>query len=224
MQSSLLSNQQVIGSAQLAPRPCSCSRQPLLHRSRRSCKVQAASNSNVFGDGSQYRELQQQGGPSYARPSWHPLLFRAPGSRSYEASIRSYYENVWNDGCVELLDELAAPGVVYSDTMGLVEDAFGISGLQDVIQEFQASHPLLKVLMDDLIIDEERRTVSAFFTATAAHLLPSREGVPATGHVSTVQGVDRFQFDRQGRCTSIQSTRQRFTDEEGLQLIDWDTA
>jgi hypothetical protein len=92
-----------------------------------------------------YRELQQQGGPSYARPSWHPILFRAPGSRSYEASIRSYYQDVWNEGCVELLDELAAPGVVYSDTMGFVEDAFGISGLQDVVQEFQASHPLLKV-------------------------------------------------------------------------------
>jgi hypothetical protein len=107
--------------------------------------VQAATNSHVFDDGTDYRELQQQGGPSYARPSWHPLLFRAPGSRSYEASIRSYYEDVWNEGCVELLDELAAPGVVYSDTMGLVEDAFGISGLQDVVQEFQASHPLLKV-------------------------------------------------------------------------------
>jgi hypothetical protein len=79
-------------------------------------------------------------------------------------------------------------------------------------------------LQDDLVIDEERRTASAYFTATAAHLLPSPEGVPATGHVSTVQGVDRFQFDRQGRCTSILSTRQRFTDEEELQLIDWDTA
>jgi hypothetical protein len=50
-----------------------------------------------------------------------------------------------NDGCVEALDQLAAPGVVYSDTLGYVEDAFGISGLQDVVQQFQASHPLLKV-------------------------------------------------------------------------------
>ncbi|KAF6262243.1 hypothetical protein COO60DRAFT_1636107 [Scenedesmus sp. NREL 46B-D3] len=143
---------------------------------------------------------------------------------SYEASVRSYYEDVWSNGCVEVLDELAAPGVVYSDTLGCVEDAFGVSGLQDVVQQFQASHPLLKVLVDDLIIDEEHRTASAFFTATAAHLLPGPAGVPATGHVSTVQGVDRFRFDRQGRCTSIQSTRQRFADEEELQLTDWDSA
>lgn len=61
------------------------------------------------------------------------------------------------------------------------------------------------------------------YTATAAHLLPSREGVPATGHVSTVQGMDKFRFDRFGLCTSIQSYRQRFADEEELQLIDWDT-
>eukprot|EP00882_Tetradesmus_deserticola_P004427 GHRQ01004671.1.p1 GENE.GHRQ01004671.1~~GHRQ01004671.1.p1 ORF type:complete len:219 (+),score=32.68 GHRQ01004671.1:154-810(+) len=218
MQAAQLSHQRL-------PAPCPCSsRQPLVHSSRRSRRVQAAASFSVFDDGADYRELQQQGGPSYARPSWHPLLFRAPGNRSYEASVRSYYEDVWNDGCVEALDDLAAPGVVYSDTLGYVEDSFGISGLQEVVQQFQASHPLLKVRVDDIIIDEKHRAASAFFTATAAHLLPSCEGVPATGHISTVTGVDRFRFDRQGRCTSIQSTRQRFSDEDELQLVDWDTA
>lgn len=144
MQSSQLSHQQLSRCGQLAPRSCSW-RQPLVHRSRRACQVLAAANHSVFDDGTDYRNLQQQGGPSYARPSWHPLLFRALGSRSYEASVRSYYEDVWSNGCVEVLDELAAPGVVYSDTLGCVEDAFGISGLQDVVQQFQASHPLLKV-------------------------------------------------------------------------------
>lgn len=71
-------------------------------------------------------------------------------------------------------------------------------------------------------MDEERDTVVVHYTVTAAHLLPSREGAPATGHVSTVQGMDKIRFDRYCRITSIQSYRQRFLDEE-VQMIDWDT-
>lgn len=80
-------------------------------------------------------------------------------------------------------------------------------------------------LQEDVIIDEERDTVVAHYTATAAHLLPSRDGVVATGCVSTVQGMDKFRFNRFGHCSSIESYRQRFADEEEqLQTIDWDSS
>lgn len=67
-------------------------------------------------------------------------------------------------------------------------------------------------------MDEEKDTVVAHYKATAAHLLPSRGGTPATGAVSTVQGMDKFRFDRTGHCSSIESYRQRFADEEEQHL------
>jgi hypothetical protein len=127
--------------------------------------------------------------------------------------VEKYYDAVWNNGD-DCLDEIAAPGVVYADVLADVEDSFGRSALRGLIKEFQSVHPLLHYQVEDVIVDEERDTVVAHYTATAAHLLPSRDGVPATGCVSTVQGMDKFRFNRFGHCSSIESYRDRFADEE----------
>lgn len=83
----------------------------------------------------------------YTPPHWHPQLapkFRGGKRAALGAVVADYYGEVWNHDCVDLLDELAAPGVVFSDTLGLAEDCFGVAGLRQSISEFQAAHPLLR--------------------------------------------------------------------------------
>lgn len=58
--------------------------------------------------------------------------------------MRQYYQEVMNNCCVDLLSELCAFGVTYSDALGFVEDAFGIKAMQSIIQDFQSTHPLLR--------------------------------------------------------------------------------
>jgi hypothetical protein len=69
-------------------------------------------------------------------------------------------------------------------------------------------------VQDETIVDEKSRTVVAHWHATAANLLPSRDGRPATGCVSEVSGSDTFRFSERGRISSIASFRERFAGEE----------
>lgn len=89
------------------------------------------------------QDLQQQ---AFTAPSWHPqLLGVAPTKRAaLEQASRQYFTEVWNSGCVDLLDELAADGVCFNDALGMEEDAFSRSSLKALVREFQATHPLLR--------------------------------------------------------------------------------
>jgi hypothetical protein len=61
-----------------------------------------------------------------------------------EHSARLFYEEVWNAGSIDLLDEIADAGVCFNDALGMEADAFSRASLKAVVQDFQASHPLLK--------------------------------------------------------------------------------
>ena len=79
-------------------------------------------------------------------PEWHPRLFGLKDTKraALEQAARLYYEEVWNAGSLDLLDELADAGVCFNDALGMEADAFSRSSLKTIIQDFQSSHPLLK--------------------------------------------------------------------------------
>jgi hypothetical protein len=89
---------------------------------------------------------QQQHRQHIAPPEWHPRLFGLKDSKraALEAAARLYYDEVWGHGCTDLLDELADNGVCFNDALGMEADAFSRASLKSIIQDFQASHPLLK--------------------------------------------------------------------------------
>lgn len=170
---------------------------------------------------------QQQ---AFAPPAWHPRLLGLPPCKraGLEATARQLYQGVWNEGCLSLLDELADDGVCFSDVIGMDTDAFSCASLKALIGDFQATHPLLRYELEDVIVDAARDTVVVHYTVTAAHLLPqpvAPDAAPAaapTGHVSVVGGMDKLRFNKQGLISSIQSFRQRFTEEE-VEPIDWES-
>jgi len=139
-----------------------------------------------------------------------------------EQSVHQYYQDVWNSGTTEVLDSLAEDGIVYSDVLGAACcDVLGRAGLRQLIGDFLAGHPLMWVTLDETIVDERNGTVVAHWHATAANLLPSRDGRPATGCVSEVSGSDTFRFSERGLISSISSFRDRFAGEEACPE-DWD--
>jgi hypothetical protein len=85
----------------------------------------------------------------YQAPEWHPKLFLPYNSKRehLESQASALYNEVWNSESVELLGQLAAPGVVFSDILGLECDCFGVAAVQQQIAEFQSSHPLLRYSM-----------------------------------------------------------------------------
>lgn len=128
-----------------------------------------------------------------------------------------YYDEVWNAGAMDSLDDLVSDGVVYSDVLAHDSDTFGRPGLRQAVQEFQAGHPLAHFTVDETVVDDSKNTVVAHWHATAAHLLPTARSGPATGAVSEISGMDKFHFSDAGRITSIMSFRERFADEEPQQ-------
>jgi hypothetical protein len=98
---------------------------------------------DMFNDHDQPMQQHQQ---HIQPPEWHPRLFGLKGTKraALEHSARLYYDEVWGHGCTDLLDELADSGVCFNDALGMEADAFSRASLKSIIQDFQASHPLLK--------------------------------------------------------------------------------
>ncbi len=59
------------------------------------------------------------------------------------SALHAYY-SVWNEGCLDSLDEVATQAVVYCDAMVGEEDLFGRATLKRHVAGLQASHPLLR--------------------------------------------------------------------------------
>jgi hypothetical protein len=115
-----------------------------MQHSRRSCLVHATQQQqDMFNDHDQPLQQHRQ---HIQPPEWHPRLFGLKDSKrsALEHSARLYYEEVWNAGSIDLLDEIADAGVCFNDALGMEADAFSRASLKAVVQDFQASHPLLK--------------------------------------------------------------------------------
>lgn len=115
-----------------------------LHRGHASCLARALQQQHSSMDHPD--EPQQQHRQGIAPPEWHPRLYGLKESKraALEAVARLYYDEVWGHGCTDLLDELADTGVCFNDALGMEADAFSRASLKSIIQDFQASHPLLK--------------------------------------------------------------------------------
>ncbi len=63
--------------------------------------------------------------------------------------------------------------------------------------------------------DADRDMAVAHWRATSADLLPHANGVPASGRVSEIHGMDKFVFDSETlMIKGILSYRERFEDED----------
>jgi predicted SnoaL-like aldol condensation-catalyzing enzyme len=93
--------------------------------------------------------------------------------------VRLFVEAVWNDGRLEVIDELVA-----DDYVGRVPDiadgVFGPAGMRRHVSSRRHAHPDLHIRIEDQIAEEDR-------VATRWHATSARAGAPRCEGISIVR-------------------------------------
>jgi len=92
---------------------------------------------------------------------------------------------IWNEGNLDLVDELYAPGYV-RHFVNMDEDVVGLDAFKEEITEFLTGFPDLFVTLDEIIVSSDK--VAFRWTLTGTNTGPLDE-LPATGRSVQVSGV-----------------------------------
>ena len=102
-----------------------------------------------------------------------------------KATIRRFYDEVWNKGNLAMVDELNAPNFVeHNPPIGFPASAEGIKQFAGAVRQ---AFPDLRLVPDDIIAEGD--TVVARWTARGTH---TKEflGIAPTGKQVSVTGID----------------------------------
>ena len=103
-----------------------------------------------------------------------------------KALTRRWFDEVWNQGRSQTIDELAAPDVTMH---GLGEDGGdvrGPDGFRPFWQRFREAFPDLQITVDDLLADGDKTAVRV--TLRGTHRGPTL-GVPPSGRPVRMSGM-----------------------------------
>jgi steroid delta-isomerase-like uncharacterized protein len=103
--------------------------------------------------------------------------------------VERYIEEAWNQGHVEVLDEIIAPHYI-NHSPGMPHPRPGPEGLKPIILGLRAGFPDLRFIVHDMVVGEERVAVRSTMHGTHRGDL---FGMPATGR--RVQ-ISQMQFER----------------------------
>ncbi len=105
-------------------------------------------------------------------------------ARRNEKVVRSYYEDVLNDGRVDLIDELAV--TAYREHDPLPGQGEGRDGLKDRVTMLRVGLSP-RFTLDDVICDGDKVVVR--WTNDGTHV-SNFAGIPATGKSFSIAGID----------------------------------
>lgn len=101
-----------------------------------------------------------------------------------KAIYQRYIQQVFNQGRLDLLDELLSPSYVYQEAPpGTLP---GAEGIKQVVSMFRAAFPDLEITIDDQIAEGDK--VCSYATTRGTHQ-GEIFGIPATGKVVTMTGL-----------------------------------
>jgi len=104
---------------------------------------------------------------------------------------RTYVDQVWNRGKLELVDELVAPGCRTHDPAAPGGVFAGPEGVKQLVGMYRSAFPDTEFELTDLI--EERDKVAARITATGTHK-GTLMGIAPTGKRVSIGGIMITQF------------------------------
>ena len=79
--------------------------------------------------------------------------------------VRRYFEEVWNQGRVDLLDELLSPDYV-NHTPSTANPPRGPEGLKPIVAAIRKGFPDLHFSIEDIIVTEDRAVARTIMTGT----------------------------------------------------------
>lgn len=100
-----------------------------------------------------------------------------------------WYEEVFNAGKIELIDELFAPNFVDHDPGNPLP---GFEGLRQLVSMYRSAFPDLRLTIEDEITEGDR--VVTRFTGRGTHKGPLM-GIPPTGKRVTITAIDILRFE-----------------------------
>ena len=135
-------------------------------------------------------------------------LVRSLEEQRHEAAVHRYFGEVWNEGRLEVLDELLTQDYL-NHTPSTPNPARGPAGLKPIVAAFRQAFPDLHFTVEDTIVEGDRIAVRVRMQGTQ---LGPLFGIAPTGRRVSVEQVNVELF-RQGRIAE----HWRVTDE--LQLL-----
>ncbi len=102
-----------------------------------------------------------------------------------KAIMRRYFEGAWEQGNLELLDELLAPDYV-NHTPATPDLPTGPEGVKAVVSMFRSAMPDLRVLIEDMIAEGDK--VATRYTLEGTHE-GELFGVPPTGQRLSIESI-----------------------------------
>jgi steroid delta-isomerase-like uncharacterized protein len=119
-----------------------------------------------------------------------------------EALVRRFYEEVWNEGNVDIAEEIFAPDYVRHD-LRPTRAASGGEGMAAIAAAFRGAFPDLRMEVDLILSDGD--LVAARWTSTGMFSGPWGDVSP-TGVRATFSGVNIFRI-RGGRVVELWNHR-----------------
>ncbi len=107
-------------------------------------------------------------------------------SEQNKALARRNFEEVWNQGKLQLIDELVAANNVLHDPSVPEGKVTGTQGYRQFVEIYRAAFPDLRFTINDQIADGDK--VVTRWTATGTHK-GALMGIAPTGKRSTVTGI-----------------------------------
>lgn len=108
-------------------------------------------------------------------------------------NFKRLYEEVFNQGNLDLADELIGPNVVeHQQQPGVTPDAAGPELVKQIARFFRSAFPDLEITVNDLIAEDDR--VAARVTIAGTHK-GELMGIPPTGKRVQVSSMDIIRFE-----------------------------
>ena len=100
-------------------------------------------------------------------------------------------EEVWNQGKLDVVDELYAPDYVYHDP-GNPQGWHGQEGIRQAVSTYRAAYPDLHFAVEDVVAEGDR--VVLRWTGTGTHQ-GNLMGIPPTGKHVTTPGMNLIRYE-----------------------------
>ncbi len=104
---------------------------------------------------------------------------------------RTYIDQVWNQGKLDLIDQLVAPGCLTHDPAAPGGVLTGPEGLKQLVSMYRTAFPDTKFALQDLV--EEGDKVAARISASGTHK-GALMGIEPTGKRVSISGIVITQF------------------------------
>ena len=107
-------------------------------------------------------------------------------SEENEALVRRYFEEIWNKGNLEVIDELFTTNFVRHGPVGTEGEVRGLEGFKGLVSSYRSGLPDLRIPIEDLIAEGDK--VVTRWTARGTHRGELMGNAP-TGNPATVRGI-----------------------------------